>query len=210
MNPRMLGWAALAGALVLIGHVGGGDADAQTLRERAASAAQYSVGGTEQCLRCHAGESMTVVGETPHGNLENPHSPYSQQGCESCHGPGALHSSRAGGGVGQPLLIAFEGFDDVKEQNAACMNCHAETMGDLEGFAWVGSLHETADMTCQDCHQSHSNERAMRDPELQRDNCSGCHRRQIARHPRFEGRGIEFDELECSACHWVHELEPED
>ena len=81
---------------------------------------------------------------------------------------------------------------------------------DLEGFAWVGSLHETADMTCQDCHESHSNERAMRDPELQRDNCSGCHRRQIARHPRFEGRGIEFDETKCSACHWVHELEPEE
>ena len=127
--------------------------------------------------------------------------------CESCHGPGGMHSSRAGGGVGRPLLIAFEETDDAKEQNAACMSCHVETMGDLEGFAWVGSLHEAADMTCQDCHKSHSTDRAMRDPTEQRANCSGCHRRQIDRHPRCEGRGIEFDKLECSACHWVHELE---
>ena len=208
MTPRFLGWAALASMLVLIAYVGGGSADAQTLRERSAGADHYTEGGTERCVSCHGGEAMTIVGETAHGNLENPHSPYSQQGCESCHGPGALHSSRAGGGAGRPLLMAFEGTDDIAEQNAACMSCHAETLGDLEGFAWDGSLHANADMTCQDCHQSHTTENLMDDPAEQRDNCSGCHRRQIDGHPRFEGRGILFDELTCNACHAVHELEP--
>ncbi len=200
----------LVGVLVLIAYIGGGAADAQTLRERAKATAQFTEGGTEQCLSCHGGEAMTIVSETPHGNLENPHSPYSQNGCESCHGPGGMHSSRAGGGVGRPLLLAFEETDDPAEQNKACMHCHAETMADLEGFTWFGSGHDLAEMTCQDCHQSHSKERPMQDPAMQRENCSGCHRRQIDRHPRFEGRGIEFDELECSACHWVHEIEPAD
>lgn len=207
MTPRIIGLVMLTGGLLLVGYVGIDVAGAQTSQLRLAADAQYTTGGTEQCLSCHGGDAMAIVGETPHGNLENPHSPYSQQGCESCHGPGALHSSRAGGGAGRPLLMAFEGTDDIAEQNAACMNCHAETLGDLEGFEWAGSLHDDADMTCQDCHESHATENLMDDPVEQRANCSGCHRRQIDGHPRFEGRGILFDELTCSACHAVHELE---
>lgn len=207
MRPITVGRVLIAGCVLLIGYVGPDVADAQTSRLRLEADAQYTVRGTEQCLNCHGGETMTIVGDTPHGNLENPHSPYSQQGCESCHGPGGLHSSRAGGGAGYPSLLSFRGTDDIPEQNAACMTCHAETLGELEGFAWTGSPHDNAGMSCQDCHESHSTERPMEDLSLQRENCSGCHRRHLRRHPTFEDVGIVFDEVPCSECHDVHQLE---
>lgn len=207
MTSRTIGTALFAAGLFLLGYVTVEVAEAQTSQARLKAEAQYTTGGTEQCLSCHGGETMTIMGETPHGNLENPHSPYSQQGCESCHGPGSIHVSRAGGGAGYPLLLSFESDDDIPEQNAACMNCHAETLGELEGFAWDGSLHDGAGMSCQDCHNSHSTERPMWDKELQAANCAGCHRRQIENHNRFENAGIVFDDLSCSTCHAVHELE---
>lgn len=207
MTAKTIRLVLLTGCVLLIGHVGPDVADAQSSRLRLEADPQYSAGGTEQCLSCHGGETMTIVGDTHHGNLENPHSPYSQQGCESCHGPGGMHSSRAGGGAGFPSLLSFEGTDDITEQNAVCMNCHAETLGELAGFAWAGSLHDNAGMSCQDCHQSHSTDRPMEDTKSQRKNCSGCHRRHIRRHPTFEDVGIVFDEVPCSDCHDVHQLE---
>lgn len=209
MTLRTIGLILLVGSLLLVGYLGIDIADAQTSQLRLAAEAQYTAGGTKQCLTCHGGETMTIMAETVHGNLENPHSPYSQQGCESCHGAGSVHVSRSGGGAGRPILLSFKGTQNVPEQNAACQNCHAETLGALEGFDWADSLHETADLSCQDCHQSHSTERPMQDQAQQLANCSGCHRRQIDDHPRFENAGIVFDSLSCGTCHAVHELEGE-
>ncbi len=207
MTSRSIGVLSLVGALFILGYTSVEHAEAQTSKARMHADAQYTAGGTEQCLSCHGGEKMTIMAETPHGNLENPHSPYSKQGCESCHGPGSVHVSRSGGGAGRPILLSFEDDATIPEQNAACMSCHGETLGELEGFAWAGSLHDGAEMSCQDCHNSHSTERPMWDKELQQANCSGCHRRQIESHPRFENAGIVFDNLSCSTCHAVHQLE---
>ncbi len=207
MMQRVMGLFLLFGCMSLLGYVMLDDADAQTNRERLEAEPQFTAGGTEQCLTCHAGENMTIMAETPHGNMENPHSPYSNQGCESCHGPGSVHVSRAGGGAGKRILLSFKGRDNAAAQNAACLACHAQTMGELEGFAWIGSLHDRPNMTCQRCHDSHSTEQPMKDMAKQLANCSSCHRRHIERHPRFESAGILFDELKCSTCHNVHALE---
>ena len=101
MMPRTMGLILMIGFMSLLGYVAVDDADAQTNRARMDAEAQFSAGGTEQCLTCHAGDNMTIMAETPHGNTDNPHSPYSKQGCESCHGPGSVHISRAGGGAGR-------------------------------------------------------------------------------------------------------------
>ena len=207
MTPKTMGLLILIGCISLLGYVSVDVADAQTNRARLEAEPQLSAGGTEQCLSCHGGANMTIMADTPHGNLDNPHSPYSKQGCESCHGPGSIHVSRAGGGAGLPALLTFKGRDNVPEQNAACLACHAQTMGELEGFEWTGSLHDRPNMTCQRCHDAHSTERPMQDKEQQLANCSRCHRRHIEGHPRFEEQGILFDGLKCSTCHDVHALE---
>ena len=81
--------------------------EAQDSSRSAAPDAQFTSEGSERCLTCHAGESMTAVLDTPHGDATNPHTPFANYGCESCHGPGSWHISRARGGAGFPPLLGF-------------------------------------------------------------------------------------------------------
>jgi len=168
--------------------------------------AQFTAEGTDRCLGCHAGERMALMAETVHGNADNPHTPYAQQGCESCHGPGSLHASRARGGRGVPALVTFAREESAQIKTQACVGCHAEDMGDLPGIEWVGSVHDAAKMTCIDCHQLHIVGNPLTGQKRQQENCAQCHNRQIAAHPRFEDKGIVFDALTCYECHDVHQL----
>ena len=169
--------------------------------------AQFTAEGVAGCLRCHAGDHSSIVAETAHGNEENPYTPYANHGCESCHGPGSFHSSRARGGVGFPALLTFRrGEEPRQEQNQACTSCHGKDMGELQGMQWEGSLHEQKGMTCNFCHQLHAVENQMRDLQLQREQCSKCHKRKIAAHADFASEGIVFEKLLCSTCHNVHQL----
>jgi DmsE family decaheme c-type cytochrome len=179
---------------------------AQNNRANGQPEAQYTAEGTERCLSCHAGERMTIMAETAHGNSTNSQTPFAKLGCESCHGPGSLHVSRARGGRGFPAMITFGESDTVQRQTAACIGCHADDMGDLQGIAWTGSAHDTDSMTCVSCHEAHIVGNALREQKRQRENCSKCHDKQIASHPRFEDKGIVFDKLSCFDCHDVHQL----
>ncbi len=168
---------------------------------------KFTEKGTDGCLECHAGSKMTVVADSPHGNKDNPHTPYAQQGCESCHGKGSLHSSRARGGHGFPALIQFKRRGSpVAEQNGACLDCHAKDMGSLAGMDWTGSLHDNGRITCGNCHDSHTTDNKMARQTDQTRTCARCHRADVQDHPRFAGKGIAFDELKCSTCHDVHQL----
>ena len=169
----------------------------------------YTETGTEGCMRCHGGENMQVVGDTPHGDLDNPHSPYAQKGCESCHGPGSLHVSRARGGVGFPAMMVFDDRAPAADRNGACLDCHGESMEALEGMAWTGSAHDTDDITCGACHQLHTTDTPLADQKQQAKACFSCHQETEKTHPRFESAGIVFDQLSCWDCHDVHQLETE-
>ena len=206
MTFRIVLLSVFVVCLLALGDFFPASAEAQTSRARTEADAQFTDGGTQQCLNCHGGESMEVMAETPHGTLDNPHTPFAKQGCESCHGPGSLHVSRAAGGAGFPALLRFNDEGIVAEQTAACVGCHAEEMGELEGIAWTGSVHDTDEMTCVDCHQSHSVNNPLAEPGPQREACAGCHEEQIATHSTFENKGILFDNLSCYACHDVHQL----
>ena len=168
--------------------------------------AKYTEEGTERCLFCHGGETMTMMAETVHGDAANPDSPFAQKGCESCHGPGSLHVSRARGGRGFPAMLRFKPEEPVARQTEACINCHAKDMGELEGMEWAGSAHDTDDMTCISCHQTHIIGNPLEDQERQREACADCHDEEIANHRRFESAGIVFDKLTCYDCHDIHQL----
>lgn len=195
-----------ASLLILLGFLHG-TAQAQTSRARVQADPQFTEGGTQRCLKCHSSESMEVMAETPHGNVDNPHTPFAKQGCESCHGAGSLHVSRAAGGAGFPALLRFNDAGVVAEQTAACVGCHADEMGELEGMEWTGSVHDSEEITCVNCHKAHSTESPLTDKTLQRDSCAACHEDQIAAHPTFEDKGIVFDNLACFDCHDIHQLQ---
>jgi len=173
---------------------------------RPAPAAQFTDGGAERCLTCHAAESMTLMANTAHGDTSNPYTPYAQQGCESCHGPGSLHASRARGGPGRPGLTQFGIVEPPRRQIDACLSCHATDMGELPGMAWNGSMHDVGNITCSNCHRVHALISPIVDRDLQIEVCSACHHGQVADHPRFEDKGILFDKLICHDCHDVHQL----
>jgi DmsE family decaheme c-type cytochrome len=191
---------------VIAGSLVSGATEAQTNRNKTANEAQFTVEGAERCLRCHAGETMTIVADTAHGNSENPNTPYAQHGCESCHGPGSLHVSRARGGRGLPALVVFGDSETVGRQTDACTACHADDMGDLEGMEWDGSAHDTDTMTCVTCHDAHIVGNPLTEQKKQLKSCANCHNDEISAHPRFEDKGIVFDNLTCYDCHDVHQL----
>ncbi len=82
MTARPIHPVLLTGCLCLLWHFGFDTADAQSTRSRLGAEGQYTEGGTELCLSCHGEEKMAIMAETPHGNVDNPHTPFSQQGCE--------------------------------------------------------------------------------------------------------------------------------
>ncbi len=180
----------------------------QAQDRRSAPEPQYTATGSEGCLTCHAGETMTVMAETPHGDTSNPHTPDSEYGCESCHGPGSVHVSRARGGAGFPALLNFDKEAHSAEVvNAPCTECHEKDMGELLGMEWTGSVHATEEVACVDCHtNTHSLETPLADRNLQNETCAGCHEEILETHPRFEDKGIVFDRLMCYDCHDVHQL----
>ncbi len=193
----------LVGALITGLTVGG--TQAQRLRDL--PEAKFTGGGPEACLTCHGGPKMTVIAETLHGDISDPNSPYAQNGCESCHGPGSFHVSSARGGVGFPPLndFGYVGWP-AKGQFDTCLGCHAESHGDRSGIGWINSLHEISGLSCSSCHEVHSEENRLSDVTEQRNICATCHGRQNSKHEELESAGMPISSLTCSTCHDVHQL----
>jgi DmsE family decaheme c-type cytochrome len=170
----------------------------------------YTTEGVESCLRCHAGNEMRAVQSSPHFNLENPGSPAARHGCESCHGPGSIHISRAHGGQGFPPLLRFgRGKDKAPrdQQLAACMQCHEIDSGGTIRF--FGSPHDRNNINCSTCHTVHAADDPIGEREKQAATCYRCHRKAKTEHPRFEASSMNIDVLKCSDCHDVHRPMPE-
>lgn len=200
---RLLIAVALIAGAVMIGAVVSGT-HAQSVRT--IPQAKYTGGGPDACLMCHGGPQMTLMADTSHGDADNPHTPYGQEACESCHGPGSFHVSSARGGVGFPPLndFAHDGWP-VAGQFDTCLGCHARTSGDRVGIGWVGSVHDVSGMTCSSCHEVHTAENALVDVAHQQNLCASCHGLTNSKHEGFEANGIRLERLTCSTCHNPHD-----
>ena len=209
LTERWAGLLAIAVVLsvgtVVLGAFGSGT-KAQSVRSL--PEAKYTDGGPEACLSCHGGPLMTLMADTPHGDMSNPHTPYAQQACESCHGPGSFHVSSARGGVGFPPLNDFSYVGWPEDgQFDSCLSCHAEGAGDMAGIGWVGSVHDVAGMSCSSCHEVHAVENPLAEVAGQRSLCATCHGLSNSRHAVFEAGGMQFDTMKCTNCHAVHKLQ---
>ena len=181
-----------------------GDAKIQQSAKRTPT---FADGGSEACLRCHSGEKMRAIVSSPHGDTETPGSPFAEHGCESCHGPGSIHVSRAHGGRGFPPLTTFGRGKEVsprEEQIHVCLACHADENTGAKRIGFIGSVHDKRTINCSTCHQAHAETDPISNKEQQEKTCYRCHRKQKEEHPRFEGKSINFDALSCSTCHDVH------
>ena len=168
----------------------------------------YTLGGAGSCLTCHSGEKMRAMEGSAHGDAENPKSPAALQECETCHGPGSIHVSRAHGGKGFPPLTVYGYGKDAASRNqqiAVCMGCH-EGDDDIKAVPFEGTLHDKMIINCSACHTAH----AESDPVLERKNqpevCFGCHLKQKEEHPKTGSRVPDFNRMGCAGCHRVHRL----
>ena len=99
--------------------------------------------GSEDCATCH--EDITSRFHTAaHAKLDVKGGNAGAIGCESCHGPGSVHS-QSGGGL---FTIVNPGRNPE-----TCFECHVDKRGE---FALANS-HPVmnGDMSCSDCHNPH-------------------------------------------------------
>ena len=174
--------------------------------------AQFTEEGSEGCLRCHSGEKMHAIAASPHANPDHPSSPLVTQGCESCHGQGSIHVSRAHGGQGFPRMTTFgkgSGFSPKDEQENACLSCHTDDLGSTQAIEFRDSVHDKRHINCSRCHLIHAESDSIREKEYQAAVCYKCHKKVKAEHPRFEDKSIDFDALSCWTCHDVHKVNAE-
>ena len=165
----------------------------------------YSKAGADTCLRCHDESSeFPVVGifRTKHAIASDERSPFGQLQCESCHGPGKAHTGRVRRGKERPDMLNFgsEANTPVPEQNAMCEGCHQSQIG----ANWHGGMHESADLSCADCHSVHTEKDPVFDTAMQPQVCFECHRSQKTDSLRFSSHPIRFGKMACTDCHNPH------
>ena len=163
-----------------------------------ATQAHFANGGPETCLKCHNDAKVNPILQTPHAMKGDPHAPFGQMGCESCHGPTGDHvDSRAN----KPSVV-FKGANKspAAERNEMCLTCHQNGLR----MNWQGSQHANQDLACNDCHQVH----VRKDPVLikmsQAEKCFTCHAEQRSQIFRFSHHPIREGKVTCSDCHNPH------
>ncbi|MDX1443455.1 MAG: DmsE family decaheme c-type cytochrome [Gammaproteobacteria bacterium] len=166
----------------------------------------YTEEGADECLRCHDETSEFPVMDifrTPHATLTDPDTPFAQQQCESCHGPGSEHAGRVRRNELRPPILGFEEHSsgNPEQRNAVCLDCH-----DTHTFsAWESSAHNMEEMACTSCHSIHVKEDPVSSASTQPEVCFTCHTEQRADAMKFSRHPLGTAAMACSDCHTPHE-----
>ncbi len=125
--------------------------------------------------------------------------------CETCHGPAKDHADS--GGEDKTKLVRFtkKSITQADRRNQACLQCHEKR----HLLFWQGSVHDTRDAACSDCHKIHSNPpekvgRYLLAAGTEMDTCKTCHSRQVGEQMRFSHHPLREGKMNCSSCHNPH------
>lgn len=147
--------------------------------------------GSEDCSLCHE-DIWRDVGQTVHGRLMIDEESGAEHACESCHGPGSLHSMEGGG----RHLIHNPG-----RSSDSCLQCHI----DVQGHFALPHRHpvETAKVACVDCHDPHGGGHEalpVGGVAMAAGGCADCHAAQAGPFV-FEHEAMREG---CTVCHDAH------
>lgn len=151
--------------------------------------AQYV--GNENCAECHGNITKEFPTAT-HARIKAHGANADTIGCESCHGPGSLHSE-SGGARG--TIVNPDKSPEV------CFQCHL----DMKGKFSLPHAHPIMDgkVTCTDCHDPHKGhaiQGGLFAARADSENCTRCH--QAQRGPFvFEHEAVREG---CTTCHDPH------
>lgn len=162
----------------------------------------FSERGADTCLRCHSGAGVEGIFSTPHAVASDPGTPFAQQQCESCHGPGGNHAGRLRPGQQRPAPLAFAHQAGVtREQEVAiCLGCHQSQ----ERSHWRGSVHERQGIGCTDCHSVHTPHDPVMNRRQQAGVCFDCHTRERAQSLQTSTHPLRKGQMACTGCHQPH------
>lgn len=145
--------------------------------------------GMQECSQCHE-EIVRDFRTADHARMVAQGKNAIHTGCESCHGPGSLHS-QAGGG--RKNIINPHTNPDV------CFQCHLDKRGEFN----LPHRHpiDSGRVTCSNCHDPHRGDMLVRGgTQLESDTCAECHTAQ--RGPFvFEHEAVREG---CTVCHSPH------
>ena len=99
--------------------------------------------GADTCLKCHDEDNeypVMPLFKTPHATVADARTPFANEQCESCHGPGGNHMQKVKGDEIKPPILNFgkDAWTPVKIQNERCLACHQNH----QRIEWQGSTHE--------------------------------------------------------------------
>ena len=151
--------------------------------------------GADVCADCHQDKIETIL-KSPHGQSVDPRTPFGQNGCESCHGPGALHFETEGN-----CIISMTGRygESVEQRNDICLGCHKSD----NSMHWLSSAHEAEDLACVSCHSIHEPNDVI-ERTSQAEVCFECHKDIRSQTYRASTHPIRDGKVICSDCHNAH------
>jgi len=161
--------------------------------------------GDAKCTQCHdEGDNPAILhlGKTKHGTVADGRTP----SCTNCHGDSDAHLK--GGPSGNKdkrpspdVVFKAKGGSSADVQSGSCIGCHKS---DANRSHWAGSIHESRDVACANCHTVHAPKDKVLAKATQPEVCFACHKEQRAQvnrpshHPVLEGK------VACSDCHNPH------
>jgi len=158
--------------------------------------------GEDRCVACHALEKEHWA-HTTHAKVFrlNPKNDLEKKGCEACHGPGSRHLENA---TDKTALITFtrKGDTPIEKQNGQCLSCHKGG----QRIGWNGSMHQTSQIACTDCHNPMSKASAtgLLAKNSITETCYTCHQQQRSEFNKRSHMPVSEGKMSCVDCHNPH------
>lgn len=147
--------------------------------------------GSKECAQCHE-DTVKDFAHATHSRLKAAGDNAVNIGCETCHGPGSVHSQS--GGAARTIV-------NPRKSPDACFQCHLDKKAEFN----LPHRHPVAEgkVSCGDCHDPHKGDAiqgGVKSLATETDTCGKCHTAQ--RGPFvFEHEAVREG---CTACHSPH------